>query len=128
MNEPPAGGVQRPMNPSRTHRVIVTSNPSAKTAERVPIMLAIAGVTVAGHIATARRSYVPEEVSRAAEAITERLRLTLTEMRATTEVEASMIAEAVRLAGGSAVVEYDPDLSDDTASVVTVRHAALVTA
>ena len=91
-------------------------------------MLAIAGVTVAGHIATARRSYVPEEVSREAEAIAKRLRLTLTEMRATTEVEASMIAEAVRLAGGSAVVEYDPDLSDDTASVVTVRHAALVTA
>lgn len=112
------------MNPSRTHRVVVTRNPSAKTVERVSVMLAIAGLTVAGHLATARRSYIPEQVSREAEAIAKRLHLTLAEKRATTEAEARMIAEAVRLAGGCAVVEYDPDL-DDRANVVTVRHAAL---
>lgn len=112
----------------RTHKVIVTRNPSAKTAERVWIMLAIAGLTVAGHLATARGAYIPEDVSREAKAITERLRATLAEKRATTEVEARMIAEAVRLAGGAAVVEYDPDLSDDAASVVTVQRVATVPA
>ena len=96
----------------RTHKVIVTRNPSQKTVERVWIMLGIAGLTVAGHLATVRGAYVPEKVSREAEAITERLRLTLAEARATTEAEARMLADAVRLAGGTAVVEYDPDLSD----------------
>lgn len=112
----------------RTHKVIVTSRPSAKTVERVQIMLALAAVTVAGEVATVRRRYVPEEVIQAAKVIEERLRMTLAEARATTEIEARMIAEAVRLAGGTAVVEYDPDLSDDAASVVSVQRVALVLA
>lgn len=116
------------MNPSRTHKVIVTRKPSEKTIERVHAMLALAAVTVASHRAAARSQYVPAEVTREAKGIEERLRMTLAQARATTEVEARMIAEAVRLAGGCAVVEYDPDLSDDIASVVTVRHVALVPA
>ena len=112
----------------RTHKVIVTSRPSAKTVERVQTMLAIAAVTVASRAATARRRYIPAEVTQAAKSIEERLRMTLAQARATTEVEARMIAEAVRLAGGTAVVEYDPDLSDDAASVVSVQRVAPVLA
>ncbi len=111
----------------RTHKVIVTSRPSAETVKRVQTMLAIAAVTVASHAATARRRYIPEEVTRAAKVIEERLRMTLAQARATTEVEARMVAEAVRLADGTAVVEYDPDLSDD-AAVVSVQHVAPVPA
>lgn len=111
----------------RTHKVIVTSRPSAKTVERVQIMLALAAVTVAGQVATVRRRYIPGEVTQAAKSIEDRLLAVLTEARATTEAEARMIAEAVRLAGGTAVVEYDPDLSDD-ASVVTVQRITPVRA
>ena len=112
----------------RTHKVFVSSRPSAKTVERVQVMLALAALTAAGHAATVRRRYLPEEVARAAKGIEDRLLAVLTEARATTEAEARMIAEAVRLAGGTAVVEYDPDLSDDAASVVTVRRIAPVPA
>lgn len=124
MNEPPAACVQRRMS-HRTHKVFVTSRPSAETVKRVQTMLAIAAVTVAGQVATVRRQYVPEEVTRAARGIEDRLLAVLTEARATTEVEARMVAEAVRLADGTAVVEYDPDISDDA---VTVQRVAPVSA
>lgn len=108
------------MIPARSHRIVVTSPPSAAAVARFHVLTRMMALTAVGQAALARGAYNPAEVSRETAAFADRLIAVVTRKEPTTEAEARVLLSVVKVSGARAHVEYDPAL-DDAANIVRVQ-------